>query len=97
MRFHLRSTARVAQPLAGNVGPDLIFHPRLSFVADPASFAREDQRGFAFERDDDVNVTMNDFESGGVEDRALESGVLVAADDERVEVLPLPCATRIFL
>ena len=28
---------------------------------------------------------MNDFESGGVENRALESSVLIAADDESVE------------
>ena len=86
----------IAQPLAGNVGPDLIFHPRLFLVADPAGFAGKNERRLAFERDDDVNVAMNDFESGGVEDRAFESGVLVAADDERVEIRLLACASGCF-
>ena len=75
----------VAQPLAGNVGPDLIRYPGLLFVADPASFSRKDERGFVFERYDNVNVPMNDFESGGVEDRTFESRVLIAADYESVE------------
>src|SRR6202521_5032586 len=85
----------VTQPLAGNVRPDLIFHPRLLFVADPASFARKDERRFVFEWDDDVNVTMNDLESGRVEDGALESSVLIAADDESVQPGGLHAGTNV--
>src|SRR5258708_6458394 len=44
----------VAQPVAGNVGPDLIFYPGLLLVTDPASLARKDERWFAFEGDYDV-------------------------------------------
>ena len=87
----------VAQPLAGNVGPDLIFHPWLLLVPDPASFARKDERRFVFERDDDVNVTMNDFESGGVENSTLESGILIAADDESVQSSGLHAGTNVFV
>ena len=39
---------------------------------------------------------MNDFESGCVEDRAFESGVLVAADDESVQTFALPCGRGCF-
>src|ERR1700675_1356788 len=87
----------IAQPPAGNVGPDLIFYPGLLLVTDPASFARKDERGFVFERDDDVNITMNDFESGGVEDRALESRVLIAADDESVHAGGLHAGTNVLV
>src|SRR5271166_981028 len=84
--FPLALGGTFAQPLAGNVGPNLIFHPRFFLVADPSSFAGKDKRGFAFERDDDVDVTMNDLESGGVEDGALESSILIPADHEGVQL-----------
>src|SRR5260221_10239077 len=48
----------VAQPLTGNVGPDLIFHPWLLLVTDPASFARKDERRFVFERDDEPTLVF---------------------------------------
>src|SRR5208282_405176 len=75
----------LAQPLAGNLRPDLIFHPGLVLVADPARFARKNQRGLIFERDDDVYITVDDFESGHIKDRALKPRILIAADDERVQ------------
>ncbi len=77
----------LAQPAAGNVGPDFFLHERLLLVADPAGFLREDQRRLALQRDQDVDVAMNDLEARGVEDRAFESGVLIAANDERVDIL----------
>src|SRR5208282_58967 len=87
----------VAQPLAGNVGPHLIRYPGLLLVADPASFARKDERRFVFEWEDDVNVTMNNLESRGVKDRALESGVLIAADDERIQTGGLHPRPNVFV
>src|SRR6266852_6395879 len=87
----------VSQPPAGDVGPDLIFHPGLLLVTDPASFARKDKRRFVFEWDDNVHVTMNDFESGCVEDRALEPGILTAADDESVQSAGLHAGANVFV
>ena len=40
----------VSDPLPGNVGPDLVFHPGFYLVANPAGFPRKNQGRFAFER-----------------------------------------------
>src|SRR5207245_5828333 len=55
--------ATLADPLAGNIRPDLIFDPGLGFIANPARFAREDQSRFACERKQDVHVPMHNLES----------------------------------
>src|SRR5262249_26363417 len=78
-----------AQPLARNVGPDLVFDPGLGFVADPARLAREDKRGFAVEREKNIDVAVHDLEARHIKDRAFESGVLVTADDQSVQPLGL--------
>ena len=77
----------LAQPAAGNLGPDFFLHERLLLVADPARLLREDQRRIALQRDENIHVAMNDLEARGVEDSAFEAGILVAADDERVDIL----------
>src|SRR5262249_7174137 len=87
----------IAQPFAGDVGPDLIVHPGLFLVADPAGFAREHKCGLAVHRNQHVYITVNDFETGGVEDCAFESSVLVAADNEGVEVLLLHSRANVFV
>jgi len=79
----------MAPTVPGKIRPDLIFHPRLRFVADPAGFTRKHQRGFAVERDENINVAVNNFEPRGVQDRAFEPRVLIAAYDEGVEVVLL--------
>jgi hypothetical protein len=40
---------------------------------------------------------VDDFEAGGVEDRAFESGVLIAADDQGVESGGLHPGTDVFV
>src|SRR5215831_1593155 len=87
----------IAQPLAGDFRPDLILHPWLLLVADPAGFAGKDEGGLAIERDENVDVTMGDFESGGIKDSAFESRILIAAYDESVEVLPLHPGADVFV
>ena len=77
----------LAQPAAGNLGPDFFLHERLLLVADPAGLLREDQHRIALQRDEHVDVAMHDLEARGVEDSAFEAGILIAADDERVDVL----------
>ena len=76
-----------AQPPAGNVRPNLLLYERLLLVADPARLLREDQDRIALQRDQYVNVAVHDLEARGVEDRALESGVLVAANDKCIDTL----------
>src|SRR5262249_25305060 len=75
----------IGNPLAGNFGPDVVLDPGFDLVADPAGFPGEDQGRFAFERQYNVNVTVNDFETGDIEHGPFEARVLVAADDQRVE------------
>ena len=88
---------RVAEPLAGDVGPDVVFDPGLLLVADPAGFAWKDERGIAVEREQHVNVAMDDFESGGVQDGAFETGVLVSADDKGVEIFRSHAGADVFI
>jgi hypothetical protein len=40
---------------------------------------------------------MDDFEAGSVKDRAFESGVLIAADDQGIESSGLHAGTDVFV
>src|SRR3989441_4021314 len=61
--FPATLAATLADPLTGDIRPDLIFDPGLGFIANPAGFAREDQSRFALERKQDVHVPMHNLES----------------------------------
>ena len=61
--FPATLAATLADPLTGDIRPDLIFDPGLGFIANPARFAREDQSRFACERKQDVHVPMHNLES----------------------------------
>src|SRR5439155_2683097 len=79
----------VGDPLPGVLGEDLVLDPGLAVIADPARLAREDDRRFAFGRQDDVRVAVEDPETGHVPDRALEARVLRAGAYDRVDALLL--------
>ena len=74
-----------ADPTPWNIRPDLVFNPGLRLVANPARLAREYQRGFVFQREQHVNISMHDLEPRRIEHGAFKTGVLIAANDERVD------------
>src|SRR5580704_18026429 len=84
-------------PLAGNIGPHMLFHPRFDFVADPTGLPRKHQGGFAFERQHCVDVAINNFKTGDVQDSTFETRILIAADDERVETGTLHGSADVFV
>ena len=63
----------------------MILYPWLALIADPARFARKYQRRLALERKQNVHVAVNNLEPRHVKHCALEAGVLVAADQQRVQ------------
>jgi hypothetical protein len=81
--------------VTGHIRPNLIFNPGFGFIAYPTRFPRKYERWFTFQRNYDVYVPMNDFKPGNIEDRAFETGVLVAANDESVQVFTLHGITDI--
>jgi hypothetical protein len=58
---------------------------------------RENQGGLARQRKDYIYVSVHDLEAGNVKDRAFESGVLIAAYNERVQALPLHAGANVFV
>ena len=56
-------------------------------VADPTCLARKKERWLTGERQQDVNVAVNDFETRDVANRAFETRVLIAANNERIDVI----------
>jgi hypothetical protein len=76
----------LAHPAAGQVRPDLVAHPGLLLVADPAGLARENKRRFAFQGEYDIHVAVHDLEAGHVENRAFETGVLITAHDQGIQL-----------
>src|SRR5262249_6068631 len=75
--------------VAGALDEDLLGDLRVAVLADVARLGREDDRRIALHRQNDVRVAMDDLEAGEVRDRALEAGVLRAADERGVEAVPL--------
>ena len=86
MRRHTRVARSRGDELAGAVVEDLL-ELRRPVLADVARLGREDDVRLAVRRHDDVGVAVDDLEAGHVRHRALESGVLAAGDDQRVEVV----------
>src|SRR5919198_74778 len=58
-------------------------------VRDVAGLAREDDCRLGLERQQHIGVAVDDLEAGEIRDRALEPGVLAAADERRVEPVAL--------
>jgi hypothetical protein len=82
-------TRPVPHPRARRLNEDLLLDPRRRVLAHVPCLAREDDRGLALERQDDVGVAVHDHEAGEVRHRPLEARVLAAGDDGGVEPVPL--------
>src|SRR5215467_896269 len=87
----------LAQPLAGNVRPDLILDPWLRFVADPSRFPGKYQSRLAFEWKEHVHIAVHDLETRHVQHRAFKPGILVAAHEQRVEMVLLHPRTDVLI
>ncbi len=77
----------LGEPATGMVDEDLVLDPGRPVLADVAGLAREHQRRFALEREEDVGVAVHDLESRQVRHRPLEAGVLGAGDDQGVQLV----------
>ncbi len=75
------------EPLAGPVREHLLLDPAPAVLAHVPRLRREHDRRFAFARQDDVGVAMDDDEAGHVGHGALEPRVLGAADDHRLDAV----------
>jgi len=76
----------VAQPFARNLRPHFFANEGGLLVANPTRFARENENGVAGKRNQDVHIAMNDFETGRVAHGAFESGILIAAHDQGIDL-----------
>ncbi len=81
--------ASIADPLPRHLRPNLLPHPRLALVANPARFSRKHQRRLAVQRKQHVHVAMDDLKTRQVEHRALETCVLVSADQQCIQAFLL--------
>ncbi len=86
MRFQPAALRARRDLRARTIGEDLL-ERRRAVLADVARLGREDDERLAVGRHDDVGVAVHDLEPGEVRDAALESAVLAARDDQRVEVV----------
>ena len=86
-----------AEPLARNFRPDFFANERSFLITNPAGFARKNENGIAGERDKHVDVTVNNFETGGVPHGAFESGILIAANDQGIDLLGFHRGADIFV
>ena len=77
----------VADPGPGMLGEDRVRDPAVGMVADPARLAGEDRDRVAVRRQQHVGVAVHDAKAREVADRALEAGVLAAADEQRVGIV----------
>src|SRR5258708_210626 len=93
--FPLFFGASFGEPVTGHIRPNLIFDPGLGFIAYPTRFPRKYERRFAIQGNQNVNVSMYDFKPGNIENCTFEAGVLVAANDESVQVFTLHGITDI--
>src|SRR5882757_7452507 len=84
--FPLLFGGPLGEPVTRNIRPNLIFDPGLGFIAYPASLSWKYERWFAFQGNQNVNVSMYDFKPGNIKNCTFETGVLVAANDESVQV-----------
>src|SRR5258708_31190297 len=86
-----------AEPLSGDFRPDFFANEGSFLVTNPACLARENENGIAGERNQHVNVAMNDFKTGRVAHGPLKAGVLIATHDEGIDLFRFHGRANIFV
>jgi hypothetical protein len=94
-RFQPHSVPRSRIHWPGTSGQTWSFTQGL--IADPAGLARKHQRWFPFQWQYGIKVPMHDLEARNVQHRAFEAGILVAADDERIQAFALHAVADILV
>src|SRR5258708_9409370 len=74
------------EPFAWDLRPDFFTNEGSLFVADPTCLSRENENGIAGDRDQHVDVAMDNLEVGYVANGAFESGILIPAHDQGVDL-----------
>src|SRR6266436_5203533 len=87
----------LTQPFARDLSPDFLANEGSLFVANPTCLTRENENRITGERDQRVDVTMDNFEIGHVAHSAFEAGVLVAADDQGIDPFRFHGRANIFV
>ncbi len=87
----------LTQPFARNLSPDFLANEGCLFVANPTRFTRENENRITGERDQHVDVTMDNLEVGNVAYRAFETGVLISADNQSVDLFGFHGRANVFV